>query len=65
MWIRLNAFALLSEFALGMVSASALKTELAPYQSALNANPDDQTALGQALIDFIQLEILGLLLSPS
>jgi hypothetical protein len=61
----INQFIGLSEFALGMVSASALKTELAPYQSALNANPDDQTALGQALIDFIQLEILGLLLSPS
>lgn len=44
--------------ALGITPSSSLESSIAALQNAINANPLDQTLLGQLLVQFVELEVL-------
>ena len=52
----------LVDLALGTVPDSALAASIAAYQNALNANPLDDSLIGQAVISFAQFEALRFLM---
>jgi hypothetical protein len=59
-FLTLDQLIRLADLSLGMGADPALATSIAAYQSAIIANPYDNTLLGQEVIDFINLVILNL-----